>query len=68
MATMLTKETKTWRVDDENDAVQMIADYKARQNTESYTVTKSGYTMKTKKSKGEIIDSWFIVSITFEYD
>ena len=34
----------------------------------NYEVTKSAYTMKTKKSKGEIIDMWYIVTVTLNYD
>ena len=68
MAVQKIKDLMTWRVDDENDAVGMIEDYKARQLSEGYTVSKSGYTLKTKKKNGEIIDSWYIVTIEFNYE
>ena len=61
MAAQKIKDLMTWRVDDENDAVGMIEDYKARQLSE-------GYTLKTKKKNGEIIDSWYIVTIEFNYE
>lgn len=60
---MKMKETEVYRVDNEEEAVQMINEYKDRQLTEAYTLTKSGYVLKTKKSKGEIIDTWAVVTI-----
>ena len=60
---MKLKETEVYKVDNEEEAVQMITDYKDRQLTEAYILTKSGYVIKTKKSKGEIIDSWAVVTV-----
>lgn len=60
---MKMKETEVYRVDNEEEAVQMINEYKDRQLTEAYTLSKSGYVIKNKKSKGEIIDTWAIVTI-----
>ena len=60
---MLMKTTDVYRVDNEEEAVQMINDFKDRALTEGYTLTKSGYTIKTKKSKGEVVDLWAVVSI-----
>ena len=68
MALQLTKETKHWRVDSEDEAVDMIAEYKDNATKGGYIVTKSGYKIKTKKSKGEIIDSWCVVTIEFSYE
>ena len=62
----LLKETKVWRVSTEDQAVNMIQEYK--DNAAGYTVTKSGYMIKTKKSKGEIVDMWCIVTIEFSYE
>ena len=61
--TMLMKTTDVYRVSDEEEAVAMINDFKDKQMDGSYTLTKSGYVLKTKKSKGEIVDSWAIVTI-----
>ena len=61
------KETISWRVDSEEEAIELIEDYKAKQFTDGYTVNKSGYVLKTKKSKGEIIDQYYIVSIQFDF-
>ena len=66
--TDLIKETKTWRVDNEETAVEMINEYKDKAITNGYTITKSGYAIKTKKSKGEIVDMYALVNITFSYE
>lgn len=68
MARILTKQTDTFRVDTEEEAVEMIQDAKDNQSKGGYTVTKSGYVLKTKKSKGEIVDSWTIVTIEKTYE
>ena len=59
----LIKTTDVFRASDETEAVEMIQHYKDNQLTEGYSLTKSGYVIKTKKSKGEIVDSWAIVTI-----
>ena len=65
---MLLKDSKTWRVESEKEAIDKIESCKDAALTEGYSVMKSGYTMKVKKSKGEIIDSYFIVDVTFSYE
>ena len=62
MARQLLKTTDVWRVDTEEEAMEMIEDAKDSQVTGGYTLTKSGYVVKTKKSKGEIVDMWMVVS------
>lgn len=57
---VLLKTTDVYRVDNEEEAVRMIEEVK--DNATNYTLTKSGYVLKTKKSKGEIIDSWAVVT------
>lgn len=59
----LLKTVDTFRVADEEEAVRLIEEYKNNQAVEDYTLTKSGYVLKTKKSKGEIVDSWAIVTV-----
>ena len=59
----LLKTTDVYRVETEEDAMNLIQEFKDNQNIEGYTVTKSGYVLKTKKSKGEIIESWFIATV-----
>ena len=43
MALQKIKETISWRVDSEEEAIELIEDYKAKQFTDGYTVNKSGY-------------------------
>ena len=62
----LIKETKIWRVSTEDQAGDMINEEK--ENAAGYTITKSGYVIKTKKSKGEIVDSWCVVTIEYSYE
>lgn len=64
----LLKETKVWRVSNEDAAVELINRTKENSLAEAYAITKSGYVIKTKKSKGEIIDSWCVVTIEFSYE
>lgn len=46
----LIKETKTWRVNDEEAAIEMINEYKDKAASVGYTITKSGYTMRCKNN------------------
>lgn len=62
MASQLLKKTEVYRVDTEEEAMSMIEDAKDGQMNGGYTLTKSSYVLKTKKSKGEIIDQWFITT------
>lgn len=62
MASQLLKKTEVYRVDTEEEAMSMIEDAKDGQMDGGYTLTKSSYVLKTKKSKGEIVDQWFITS------
>lgn len=62
----LTAETKTFRCDSEEEAIATIQKYK--DEADGYEVKKSGYTMRTKKSKGEIIDLWYVTTVTLNYD
>lgn len=61
--TTLIKTTDVYYVDNEEAAVQMINAAKDAALTEGYTLTKSSYSIKTKKSKGVVTDSWCIVSL-----
>lgn len=68
MAKLLMKTTDAWRVDTEEEAMAMIEEAKDKQADGGYTVTKSGYVVKTKKKNGEIIDMWMIVTIERSFD
>lgn len=64
----LMKTTDVFRVDTEEEAMNLIQEFKDNQISEGYTLSKSGYVLKTRKSKGEIIDSWFIVTVERSFD
>lgn len=64
----LIKKTEQYRVDTEEQAIALIQDFKDNQASGGYEITKSGYTMKTKKSKGEIIDLFFLCDITMNFN
>lgn len=62
MAIQDLKTTNSYRTDTEEEAIGLIEDAKDQQISGGYTLTKSSYTLKTKKSKGEIVAQWFVVT------
>ena len=64
----LLKTTDVYRVDNEAQAIALIEEFRGRQMTEGFTLTKSGYVLKTKKSKGEIVDSWAVVTLERSFE
>lgn len=68
MARQLLKTTDVWLTESEEEAMEMIEEAKEKQIKEGYTVTKSGYTAKPKKSKGEILYIEYKVSIEKTFD
>ena len=63
----LLKKTEVYRVDTEEEAISAIREYKDNAFNNGYEVAKASYDKKTKKLKGEIVDEWVVVSITFVY-
>lgn len=63
----LIKINETYCVDSEEQALGMIQEAKDAQPSGGYTLTKSGYVMKVKKSKGEIIAVAYVVSLEKTY-
>jgi hypothetical protein len=59
----LQKETFVFKVDSEEAAVELIEEQKEK--TRGLVTYKTDY--KTKKEKGEVVDSWYIVTITHDY-
>ena len=57
----LLKTTEQYRVNDEDKAYAFVENIK--NNQAGFTLTKHAITLKVKKSKGEIIDSYYIVNI-----
>ena len=68
MAKQLLKTTDVWLTESEEEAMRMIQEAKDAQIEGGYSVTKSGYTMKPKKSKGEVLYLEFKVTIEKTYD
>lgn len=63
---MTLKTVTEYRVNSEQEAKELIENAK-KGEMEGYKVIKSSQTYKVKKSKGEIIDECYAVSITKEY-
>ena len=60
---ILIKEVKTFRCESEDEATQLVETIK-KQNT----VKKSVITEKTKKSKNEIIDLFYLAEVTIVHE
>ena len=56
------------KVPSEGQAIALIEELKQKQEEENYKVTKSGYVFKTKRAKGEVIDSWYVVTCQKDYE
>ena len=52
----LLKQTEEYRTDSEDEAIKVIENYRKDAEEKGYILGASGYTYKTKKAKGEIID------------
>lgn len=63
---LLLQESKRFRVETEENAIALIQQIK--DEATDYEVKKSSYTQKVKKSKGEIIDTFYWVDITLTYN
>lgn len=59
----LLKTTDVFRVGDETEAIELIERFRNNQAADGYTLTKGSYVLKTKKSKGEVVDSWAIATV-----
>lgn len=59
----LLKETIELRADTEIEAKEIIENYRKNAAEEGYTIGAAGYTYKTKKSKGEIVDEAWVCKI-----
>ena len=61
------KITEEFKVNSEEEAIQMIESMRTNQATEGYTLGATGYKYKTKKAKGEIIGEAWVISATKIY-
>lgn len=66
----LKTETLVFKVDSEQLAMDTIEQYKDQQQEGAYTLTKYNTTYKSKKDRktGEIVDEYWLVSVTKEYE
>ena len=58
------EDTIKFRTDSEDEAMGVIATFKEQAKEKNYIVKKSNYDYRTKKSKGEIIDEAWVVTVT----
>lgn len=63
----LCKRTEEWRVNDEAEAKALIEQAKANENVEGYELKSYKMVKKNKKSKGEVIDEWVIVTLVKQW-
>ena len=70
MDKQLKTETLTFKVDSEQLAMETIEQYKDNQITEGYTLTKYNTPYKSKKDRKthEIVEEYWLVSVTKEYE
>lgn len=57
------KQTEEYRADTEEEAKVIMEKFRTEAPEKGYTLGASGYTYKTKKAKGEIIDEAWVVKI-----
>ena len=60
----LTQVVETYRVDHEDEVLQMIEEAK---NDNRFVLTKHASQYKERKQKGEVIDAWYKVSLTKQF-
>lgn len=64
----LIEESKTWIIDNEQEAIDTINEFRNDAEDKGYQVKKGTYTMKVKKSKGEIIDVSYKTEVVISYE
>ena len=57
------KQTDEIRVDTEEQAESLLNTFKEKAREEGYEIASYKMTKKNKKSKGEIIDEWVVLTI-----
>lgn len=63
----LLKETCEYRVDSENEAKEVMEQFRSEAAANGYTLTSCGYTKKEKTQKGEVIDYGFHIKVVKTY-
>jgi len=62
------KVTEEFRAYSEEEAIEALNNTRERQNEGGYQLGANGYKYKSKKSKGEIVDEAWIVTVTKIYN
>ncbi len=65
MSKYLLNVTEVYRVDTESEAIKFIDE--ARQDNR-FTLKKHSSVYRERKQKGEVVDAWWKVSLTKEFD
>lgn len=60
----LIKRTEEYVVDTEEQAIHAIQNFRDEAAQNGYVLGASGYTLKEKKSKGEVIAEQYVVKVT----
>lgn len=63
----LCKKTEEWKVNNEAEAQALIDQAKRDPEGEGYELVSYKMVKKDKKSKGEVIDSWIIVTLVKQW-
>ena len=63
----LLKETLEIRANSDIEAKEVIESYRQKAAADGFTIGAAGYTYKTKKSKGEIIDEAWVCKIVQDF-
>lgn len=66
MAKTILSIVETYRVDSEAEVETFIEEIKEGAREEGYVLKNCAYTLKEKKSKGDVIDSAYQVKVTKE--
>ena len=61
------KRTDEIKANTEEEAMALIESFKEKSRTEGYEVVSHTATLKEKNSKGEVIDSYYIVKIVMRW-
>ena len=59
----LIKQTEVYRVDTEQQAKEGIEEEIKKAQEKGYRLTKTESKYRTKKSKGEVVEEWYLVTI-----
>lgn len=68
MIRWLVKSTNEYRLETMSDVEQFHQKMQQEAEDGGYTLSAFSWTKREKKEKGEIIDEWFVVKVTFVFN